>query len=70
MAPSESGWNEYERLVLHELKRLSMAIEAMSDIQQEQSLSIERLKLKSGFIATISGFITALGFDLGKNFFK
>lgn len=66
----ENGWNEYQLLVLHELKRLSELVEDLSKSQAEQTITIEGLKLKTGFIATISGFVTAIGLDLGKYLIK
>lgn len=69
MGQKEDSWNEYQPLVLHELQRLASAIELMAKEQHAQSLAIETIKLKSGFVATISGFIAAIGFTLGKHFF-
>ncbi len=66
----ENGWKEYQLLVLHELERLSEAVESLAEKQEGQNLSIEGLKIKSGFIATISGFVTAIGFDLTKHLFN
>lgn len=70
MEHSENGWNEYQRLVLHELERLSDSIADLAKSQADQNIAIEGLKLKSSFIATISGFIAAVGFDLTKTFFN
>jgi len=42
MAPSDSGWNEYSRLVLEQLESLSIGIDSLrdelQDIKQEMTL--------------------------------
>jgi hypothetical protein len=70
MGTSDKGWNEHQLLVLHELKRLADRVETVILVQQQQSLALEAVKLKTSFIATISGFISAAGFNVGKLFFE
>lgn len=66
---AQPSWNEYQRLVLHELKRLNANFESLAKEQHAQHVALERLKIKSSFIATISGFLAALGFSVGKHFY-
>lgn len=70
MGQSEKGWNEHQLLVLHELKRLGEKLETVIEVQQELSLALEAVKIKTSFIATIAGFISAAGFNLGKLFIE
>ena len=46
MAPTESGWSEYSRLVLEQLESLSVGIEALKDEMQaiKQELAIMKSK--------------------------
>jgi hypothetical protein len=66
----QNGWQEYEKLVLYKLETLAQAVDKMSAALEEQKLVVESLKLKTGWIATIAGFISAIGFNLGKLFIE
>ena len=46
MAPSDSGWNEYSRLVLEQLEALSVGIDSLRDEMQtiRQELAIMKAK--------------------------
>lgn len=64
----ESDWKDYQKLVLHELGRLNTNFETINEKQQEFAISLETLKVKHGFLAVIAGFLSALGYNVGKSF--
>lgn len=67
---NENGWSDHQMLVLHEIARLSQAVSDLTSAVNGQNIAIESLKLKTGFIATIAGFISAVGFNVSKHFLE
>lgn len=66
----QNGWSEYQKLVLHEIQRLSDNVDKLSDLVSNQKIELESLKLKTGFIATLAGFTSSIGFNIGKFFIE
>jgi len=58
------GWNEYSKMVLHELKRLNNALEKLEEGQKTIEKDIVRLQTKATFWGAVGGFIIALATNL------
>jgi hypothetical protein len=54
------GWNEYSKMVLHELKRLNNGVEKLEEGQKAIEKDIVRLQTKATFWGAVGGFILAL----------
>jgi hypothetical protein len=54
------GWNEYSKMVLHELKRLNNGVEKLEEGQKSIEKDIVRLQTKATFWGAVGGFILAL----------
>ena len=54
------GWNEYSKMVLHELKRLNTGVEKLEEGQKQIEKDIIKLQTKATFWGAVGGFIIAL----------
>jgi len=54
------GWNEYSKMVLHELKRLNDGVEKLEVGQQQIEKDIIMLQAKATIWGSVGGFIIAL----------
>lgn len=52
-----NGWQEYQRLVLHELKQHTDALEAVSKRMTAVEIQVGMLKVKSGLWGLLGGFV-------------
>jgi hypothetical protein len=52
-----NGWQEYQRLVLHELKQHTDSLEAVSKRMTAMEIQVGMLKVKSGLWGLAGGFI-------------
>lgn len=52
-----SSWGRYEKLVLHELKRLNTNIEQVADVQKRIDKELEVVKTKAAFLGSMGGLI-------------
>ena len=72
MSEKASEWNEYQRLVLHELERLGAGIDAVdrkldtviSTDLSKINVEIAMLKVKAGIWGLMGGMIPAVGLVL------
>ena len=55
-----NGWNEYEKHVLAELKRLTKSVTSLWEETTRCRLDIRELKVKSGFWGVIGGTIPVI----------
>lgn len=67
------AWSEWEKLVLSELERQKDDIKELRELIHEHTHShyklqgdVERWKIKTGFLATMGGAITALAAELSR----
>jgi hypothetical protein len=54
------GWNEYSKMVLHELKRLNAGLEKLEEGQRQIEKDIIKLQAKATIWGSVGGFIIAL----------
>ena len=54
------GWNEYSKMVLHELKRLNAGLEKLEEGQRQIEKDIITLQAKATIWGSVAGFIIAL----------
>lgn len=54
-----NGWQEYQRLVLHELKAHTDAIDALEQRNNKQDIQISVLQVKAGLWGALGGFVPA-----------
>ena len=54
------GWNEYSKMVLHELKRLNDGVEKLEEGQRQIEKDIITLQTKATIWGSVAGFIIAL----------
>ena len=67
---SKTGdWSSYQRLVLHELKRLNQNIEDIGDNQKRIDKELEVIKVKAAFLGSMGGLLMVF-FDSIVNFIK
>lgn len=55
-----SDWNEYSRMVLHELQRLNKGVEDLEKGQKQIEKDLIKLQTKATIWGSIGGFIIAL----------
>ena len=54
------GWNEYSRMVLHELERLNEGVNKLDEGQKQIEKDIIMLQAKSTIWGSIGGFLIAV----------
>ena len=54
------GWNEYSRMVLHELERLNEGVNKLDEGQKQIEKDIIMLQAKATIWGSIGGFIIAV----------
>lgn len=62
-------WSTYQRLVLHELKRLNQNIEHIGENQKRIDKELEVVKVKSAFFGSMGGLFIVF-FDTLVEYFK
>jgi len=65
----DNGWNEYQRLVLAELKRLDTSVQSMRTEVAELRVSVEVLRTRAVTWGALGGFLVWLTTLLGTRFF-
>lgn len=60
----ENGWDQYQRLVLSELQRLSAGMDILTDQMAKVHAQIAVLRLKAGGWSLLGGSITVIAFIL------
>ena len=55
-----NGWNEYSRLVISELKRLSSWCKIIDEKLAQSNIEIAKLKVKAGFWGLLGGAIPVI----------
>lgn len=65
----ENGWSEYQKLVLSELKRLSVNQEEIYRTLDKMREHVAELRVKSGLWGTIGGGLVAVSVLLWKKIF-
>ena len=60
----ENGWDQYQRLVLSELQRLSTGMEKLADQMSRVHTQVALLKLKAGGWSILGGSIAVIAFIL------
>lgn len=69
MPDDNNSWNKYQKLVLHELERLTKCYEVTNERLTEIEKDIVMLKVKSGLWGATAGAVTVLLYVL-YNFLK
>ena len=69
MASEDNGWNEYQRLVLAELKRLDTSVQSIRTEVAELRVSVEVLRTRAVTWGALGGFLVWLTTILGTRFF-
>jgi hypothetical protein len=64
------GWNEYSKMVLHELKRLNAGLEKLEEGQRQIEKDIITLQAKATIWGSVAGFIIAVLTNLFFVYFK
>jgi len=54
------GWNEYSRMVLHELERLNEGVNKLDEGQKQIEKDIIMLQAKSTIWGSVGGFLIAV----------
>lgn len=57
---TSNGWNEYEKLVLHELQEHTKELEKLRDDIRKIHIDLAGLKVKSGVWGLIAGSIPVI----------
>jgi hypothetical protein len=65
----DNGWNEYQRLVLAELKRLDTSVQSIRTEVAELRVSVEVLRTRAVTWGALGGFLVWLTTLLGTRFF-
>jgi len=65
----DNGWNEYQRLVLAELKRLDTSVQSIRTEVAELRVSVEVLRTRAVTWGALGGFLVWLTTILGTRFF-
>ena len=60
MTPTSNGWNEYQRLVLAELKRLDASVHHLHEDLDELRLSVEVLRTRAITWGAVGGLVVWL----------
>ena len=69
MAP-DTGWSEYQKLVLAELKRLDASVHDLHDEVAELRLSVEVLRQRAVTWGALGGFVVWVTSVLGGFFIR
>jgi hypothetical protein len=64
------GWNEYSKMVLHELKRLNAGLEKLEEGQRQIEKDIITLQAKATIWGSVAGFVIAVLTNLFFVYFK
>ena len=67
---SDNGWNEYQKLVLAELKRLDRSLSDLHDEVSELRVSVEVLRTRAVTWGALGGFVVWVTTVLGSFFIK
>ena len=67
---SDTGWNEYQKLVLAELKRLDASVHELHDEVAELRLSVEVLRQRAVTWGALGGFVVWVTTGLGGFFIR
>jgi len=60
MSPTSNGWNEYQRLVLAELKRLDASVHHLHEDLDDLRLSVEVLRTRAITWGAVGGLVVWL----------
>lgn len=60
MSPTSNGWNEYQRLVLAELKRLDASVRHLHEDLDDLRLSVEVLRTRAITWGAVGGLVVWL----------
>jgi hypothetical protein len=60
MTPTSNGWNEYQRLVLAELKRLDASVHHLHEDLDDLRLSVEVLRTRAITWGAVGGLVVWL----------
>jgi hypothetical protein len=60
MTPTSNGWNEYQRLVLAELKRLDASVHHLHDDLDDLRLLVEVLRTRAITWGAVGGLVVWL----------
>ena len=60
MTPTSNGWNEYQRLVLAELKRLDASVQHLHEDLDDLRLSVEVLRTRAITWGAVGGLVVWL----------
>ena len=66
---TENGWNEYQKLVSSELKRLDVSVRSMRGELAELRLSVEILRTRAVTWGALGGFLVGRTTLLGTRLF-
>jgi len=66
---SDNGWNEYQRLVLAELKRLDSSVQSTRTELSELRISVEILRNRAVTWGALGGFVAWLTTVFGAGLF-
>jgi hypothetical protein len=67
---SDNGWNEYQKLVLAELKRLDKSLSDLHDEVSELRVSVEVLRTRAVTWGALGGFVVWVTTVLGSFLIK